>query len=312
MLDDVDRRLADGLVRAPRATIRSLAAEVGLSETSTRARVAALFDAGIVEVTALVHPVVRGRGLLALVTLDYRGESPPELDEVTALDEAPWIARYHTGPTLLIQISYSSPEAIHAFLDEVSALPWVEHASVRLVFKFHAGRSGRRMIGHSTGAWEAPAATSVDRMDRALIACLRADGRASYTSLAHRVGLSLPAARRRIIALQAAGVIRFTTIVTDPDASRAHAVLFVDVAARHRVGFLEAALAMEGIVFVSELAGEHDFCCDILVADQPTLAAIVAAVIALPGVGTHVLHPLTLLRRRFTTTAGLREGHRAG
>jgi hypothetical protein len=44
-------------------------------------------------------------------------------------------------------------------------------------------------------------------------------------------------------------------------------------------------------VFVSELAGEHDFCCDILVADQPTLTAIVAAVIALPGVGTHVLHP---------------------
>ncbi|MFN0284850.1 MAG: Lrp/AsnC family transcriptional regulator [Kineosporiaceae bacterium] len=59
---------------------------------------------------------------------------------------------------------------------------------------------------------------TLDRIDEQLVALLQADGRATFAALGARVGLSAPAAKRRVDRLRADGVIRGFTAVVDPAA----------------------------------------------------------------------------------------------
>ena len=59
---------------------------------------------------------------------------------------------------------------------------------------------------------------ALDRIDEQLLALLRDDARATYADLGAAVGLSAPAAKRRVDRLRASGVIRGFTTVVDPAA----------------------------------------------------------------------------------------------
>lgn len=58
----------------------------------------------------------------------------------------------------------------------------------------------------------------LDRVDEQLLALLQEDARATYADLGAAVGLSAPAAKRRVDRLRASGVIRGFTAVVDPAA----------------------------------------------------------------------------------------------
>lgn len=58
----------------------------------------------------------------------------------------------------------------------------------------------------------------IDRIDQQILACLVADGRASYSEIGNRVSLSAPAVKRRVDRLRASGIIRGFTAVVDPAA----------------------------------------------------------------------------------------------
>jgi DNA-binding Lrp family transcriptional regulator len=58
----------------------------------------------------------------------------------------------------------------------------------------------------------------VDALDHRVIGCLVRDGRATYAEIGAEVGLSAPAAKRRVDRLRASGAIRGFTVVVDPSA----------------------------------------------------------------------------------------------
>jgi DNA-binding Lrp family transcriptional regulator len=58
----------------------------------------------------------------------------------------------------------------------------------------------------------------VDAIDHRVIGCLLRDGRATYAEIGAEVGLSSPAAKRRVDRLRASGAIRGFTVVVDPSA----------------------------------------------------------------------------------------------
>ena len=66
-------------------------------------------------------------------------------------------------------------------------------------------------------------------VDRALLAALARDGRASYTDLAERVGLSVSAAHQRVRRLEQRGVIRGYVARVDPDSLGLPLTAFVSV-----------------------------------------------------------------------------------
>jgi DNA-binding Lrp family transcriptional regulator len=58
----------------------------------------------------------------------------------------------------------------------------------------------------------------MDAIDHRVIGCLLRDGRATYAEIGAEVGLSAPAAKRRVDRLRASGAIRGFTVVVDPSA----------------------------------------------------------------------------------------------
>lgn len=58
----------------------------------------------------------------------------------------------------------------------------------------------------------------MDGIDQRVIGCLLRDGRATYAEIGAEVGLSAPAAKRRVDRLRASGAIRGFTVVVDPSA----------------------------------------------------------------------------------------------
>ena len=63
------------------------------------------------------------------------------------------------------------------------------------------------MSSSNSPAEPAPAAPPAVDVDRALLAALARDGRASYTDLAERVGLSVSAVHQRVRRLEQRGLI---------------------------------------------------------------------------------------------------------
>jgi DNA-binding Lrp family transcriptional regulator len=73
-----------------------------------------------------------------------------------------------------------------------------------------------------------------DDVDQRIVACLVENGRATFAEIGAAVGLSAPAAKRRVDRLEAEGVIRGYTAVIDPAVTGATLEAFIELHCRGR------------------------------------------------------------------------------
>lgn len=90
-LDGVDRGIIEALQRNGRTPFRRIAAVLGVSEATVRARYARLCADGIVQVTAVTNPL--GLGYEAQAMVGVRTAGPPEAiaDEIARWPEADYV-----------------------------------------------------------------------------------------------------------------------------------------------------------------------------------------------------------------------------
>lgn len=90
-LDRVDRAIIEELQRHGREPFRRIAARLGVSEATVRARYQRLRDDGVLQVTAVTNPL--GLGFEAQALVGIRTAGPPErvADEVARWDEASYV-----------------------------------------------------------------------------------------------------------------------------------------------------------------------------------------------------------------------------
>ena len=120
-------------------------------------------------------------------------------------------------------------------------------------------------------ASDAQSSTTVDAIDRQIIAELGRDGRLSNVELAERVGLSPAPCLRRVRQLESDGVILGYVARINPEAvGRGFEVLVnVDLTRKDRAtfeAFEDAVAALEEVVEVRRMFGLPDYCC----ASRPT------------------------------------------
>ena len=130
-----------------------------------------------------------------------------------------------------------------------------------------------------------PERARLDATDRALIAELQHDGRASYAALAKAVGLSEAAARQRTQRLLASGVMQVVA-VTDP--------LTVDLARQAMIGVRADADTREVARLLAELpqvdyvvlcGGAFDILCEATCEDDEQLLSLLNDEIrSIPGI----------------------------
>lgn len=126
--------------------------------------------------------------------------------------------------------------------------------------------------------------TEVDDTDRALLAALQDDGRASYVDLAAKVGLSAAGARRRVVRLLDARVVRVGAVVRHSGQDRQSALGFgIRLAGGHE-DVVAALGSMPSVIFVARTLGRFDLLATMRAFSAAQLVGMLDVVRALPDV----------------------------
>ena len=90
-IDAVDRRIIEALQRNGREPFRRIAAKIGVSEATVRARYARLRDLDVLQVTAVTNPLGLGFEAMAMVGIRVSGPIEQVADELTRWPEAEYV-----------------------------------------------------------------------------------------------------------------------------------------------------------------------------------------------------------------------------
>lgn len=90
-LDRVDRSIIEALQKNGRESFRRIAARIGVSEATIRARYARLCEDNILQVAAITNPLGLGFDAQAMVGIRTAGSPEPVADEISTWDEADYV-----------------------------------------------------------------------------------------------------------------------------------------------------------------------------------------------------------------------------
>ena len=133
--------------------------------------------------------------------------------------------------------------------------------------------------------------TGLDDIDRALLRALARDATQSAGALGRRLGISQPAAWRRIRRLEAAGIITGRRIVLDAERLGFGVTVFLGVklATKGRVSledFERAVSAIPEVQTVQHVLGMYDYRLRVVARDLPDFERVLRRrIMTLPGVG---------------------------
>lgn len=145
------------------------------------------------------------------------------------------------------------------------------------------------------------AASSLDRIDRKILAALQADGRLTNQALSDRVALSPSACLARVRRLEREGFIQGYHARLDPFNIEVGLILFAEVVLRSQgaedlAAFDKVISTIPQIVEASHVSGNYDYLLKVVVADLDEWARITGRLTANGG-GVDRLTTLVLLHK---------------
>ena len=90
-LDQVDQGIIEALQKNGREPFRRIAAEIGVSEATIRARYTRLCEDNILQVTGVTNPLGLGFDAIAMVGIRTGGAPEPVADEISQWEEAGYV-----------------------------------------------------------------------------------------------------------------------------------------------------------------------------------------------------------------------------
>jgi DNA-binding Lrp family transcriptional regulator len=199
-LDALDAALLNEVRRDGRATYETLGRVVGLSRTAARTRLQRLQDSGLARIVGVVHPTVFGLTAYAHAAVTVDGTAAPVADRIAAIDQAPFVSTVTGRWALVAELRSPDQKALAQSVRDIAALPGVRRVDTSVYTEIlKDAYFPPRDLSH--------APTPIDDIDRALLAQLQRDGRTSFADLGEAVGLSIGAARTRVLRLLDAGAV---------------------------------------------------------------------------------------------------------
>lgn len=274
-MDEVDEAIVSLLEVDGRLTHREIAERVGLSRSVAATRVQRLIDSGQVVVRGVAHPAVLGRGALAHISLTVDGAAAGIAQRLAQRVDVAFLSLTSGAYGLIAEVRVASLHEIDRVVDELRALDGVvgvDTLSYVEVLRDVIGPVGQVSV-------------EVDAVDLALLRALQDDGRASYVELAAAVGLSPAGARRRVVRLVEAQVVRIGAVVRHSGQDRQSA-LGLGIRLTGPAGeAVSALLAMRSVIFVARTLGRFDVLATVRAFSAAQLVEILDAIRALPSVG---------------------------
>ena len=124
-VDAVDKSIIEALQKNGREPFRRIAARVGVSEATIRARYARLCDDDIVQVTAVTNPLGLGFDAQAMVGIRTTGAPEPVADEITRWEEAGYVVVTAGQFDILVELVCADRRQLLAMTNRIRALDGV-------------------------------------------------------------------------------------------------------------------------------------------------------------------------------------------
>ncbi|MGY5118249.1 Lrp/AsnC family transcriptional regulator [Streptomyces sp. 900105755] len=222
-LDETDSRIAAAMLASPRASWRTVGRVLGVSERTVVRRAAPLYHDGTLRATAVRNPVC----FPDLIPLALRIRCKPNRISAIAatLARRPdtiWVDVLGGGDEICTILFLDGPDDRNNLLlrdlpATAAVQSWTSHALLRVFpagFDWSGGLlSQEELASLRPDLPEGAPRPALTPADHQLVAGLVEDGRASYTDLARRAGISALTARRRLEALTGGLVVRLATEV---------------------------------------------------------------------------------------------------
>ena len=124
-VDEVDKGIIEALQRNGRESFRRIAASLGVSEATVRARYGRLCDQSILQVTGVTNPL--GLGFEAQAMVGVRTTGPPEAvaDEIARWDEADYVVITAGQFDLLVELLCTDRRHLLEVVDRMRSLEGV-------------------------------------------------------------------------------------------------------------------------------------------------------------------------------------------
>ena len=124
-LDDVDQRIIEALQKNGREPFRRIAADVGVSEATIRARYARLRDDNILQVTGVTNPLGLGFDAQAMVGIRTMGAPEPVAEEIAGWDEADYVVITAGQFDILVELVCANRRELLDLTNRIRALDGV-------------------------------------------------------------------------------------------------------------------------------------------------------------------------------------------
>jgi Lrp/AsnC family transcriptional regulator for asnA, asnC and gidA len=125
VLDDVDKRIVEALQESGRASFRRVAADIGVSEATVRARYARLAAANVVQVLAITNPLELGFEAMTMVGVKTSGPPGPVADEIATWPEASYVVITAGRYDLLVELVCADRRQLLELTNRVRAVDGV-------------------------------------------------------------------------------------------------------------------------------------------------------------------------------------------
>jgi len=124
-LDRIDQSIIEALQKNGRESFRSIAAQVGVSEATVRARYARLCDDDILQVTGVTNPLGLGFDAQAMVGIRTAGAPEPVADEIAKWGEAGYVVVTAGQYDILVELVCADRRQLLGLTNKIRALDGV-------------------------------------------------------------------------------------------------------------------------------------------------------------------------------------------
>lgn len=285
-IDDLDLRLIEKLKQEPRASTRSLARAIALSEPNVATRIAQLETGSILRVMAVVDMHTIGYEDVVVLGVRVSNRHPDEVAAV--LIGIPEIMGLNStfGRYQLVGFMFArNKHHLGALLDQIGSIDGVQDLEACLVLDVLESQSdvGKLSLFEEQHLPDLPQEHATpDSLDMGIIKVLQENGRMSFREVGRRLSTPEATIRSRLARLEQSGAIRLVA-VTDSDAllpekATAWIALRVRGGERDRIAERLCDVADIGLVFTT--IGRFNLVVLVLRPTRPELLDFISQTVA--------------------------------
>lgn len=208
-MDKINQEILIALQKNGRYSYNKLAKKLGVKAITVAKRVETMLKDDVIAINAVPNPVILGYNVMAVICLDVE---IPELDNVCSkLVNNPNISSVSTTfgrYDAILFAEYRDFEMLNKLVREEI----VNIKGVKAIETFIISNTKKRNLGLFNTDLRPEKPLEIDKIDEALISELRANGRATFITLASKLGISPATVSRRVDYLIRKKAIQITVV----------------------------------------------------------------------------------------------------